>query len=90
MPSSMPMNAMAASIPGKGGPGLGKGNTKIPARILSAPPPKIPRVVAQNAPAPPPKNPNAILIRLPKPPGRVPQAPRTSGPEKPLSVSKKN
>ena len=79
---------MAAKVPAKGG--LGKGNTKIPARILLAPPPKVPRVVAQNAPIAPPKNPNAILIRLPKPPGRVPQAPRTSGPEKPLSVSKKN
>ena len=63
---------------------------KVPARILSAPPPKVPRVVAQNAPSAPPRDPNAVLIRLPKPPGRVPQAPVTSGPEKPPSAPNKN
>ena len=84
------VNDIAAKVPAKDGAGLDKGNVKLPARILWAPPPKVPRVVAQNSPLAPPKNPNAVVIHLPKPPGRVPQVPVTSGPEKPPSAPKNN
>ena len=76
---------MAGKIQTKG-PALGKANTKIPVRVISAPPPKVPKVVAQNAPLfSPPKNPNAVMIRPPKPPSKapqIPQVPETSGPNK--------
>ena len=79
---------MAAKVPSNNGPGLGKADVKVPARILAAAPPKGPTVLVPGTPPKPPRNPNAYVIRPPKPPSRAPQVPQTAGPEAPTGNKK--